>query len=94
MAIWYTGWTPIDPVLSVFVSLLILRIVRSLLKTRFIFCWKLTSDNASSTQIAEYLQISVPGVWNVSHIKFWSLTPVAYFQVQPMDETDIRTVVM
>lgn len=31
--IWYTGWTPIDPILSVFVSLLILRSAWSLLKS-------------------------------------------------------------
>ena len=32
IVIWYTGWTPIDPILSVFVSLLILRSAWSLLK--------------------------------------------------------------
>lgn len=32
LVIWYTGWTPIDPILSVFVSLLILRSAWKLLK--------------------------------------------------------------
>lgn len=94
--IWSTGWTPIDPILSVFVSLLILRSAWSLLKNTLHILLEGAPANASSSEISEHLRATVPGVQNVSHIHIWSLTSgrvMATLQVQPADRADIRRVV-
>lgn len=96
VVIWFTGWTPIDPILSVFVSLLILRSAWSLLKNTLHILLEGAPDNAGSTQIADHLRKSVPGIQNVSHIHVWSLTSgrvLATLQVHPMDGVEIRSVV-
>jgi len=94
--IWYTGWTPIDPILSVVVSLLILRSAWSLLKGTLHILLEGAPANASGSAISEHLRANVPGVQNVSHIHIWSLTSgrvMATLQVQPVDWADIRHVV-
>jgi len=94
--IWYTAWTPIDPILSAFVSLLILRSAWSLLKNTLHILLEGAPANASSSEISEHLRATVPGVQNVSHIHIWSLTSgrvLATLQVQPADWADIRHVV-
>lgn len=96
VVIWYTGWTPIDPILSVFVSLLILRSAWSLLKNTLHILLEGAPANAGSSQISEHLRTTVPGIQNVSHIHVWSLTSgrvLATLQVQPMDGVDVRSVV-
>jgi cobalt-zinc-cadmium efflux system protein len=96
IVIWYTAWTPIDPILSVVVSLLILRSAWSLLKNTLHILLEGAPDNVGSTQISEHLRETVPGIQNVSHIHVWSLTSgrvLATLQVQPMDGVDVRSVV-
>ena len=95
IVIWYTGWTPIDPILSVFVSLLILRSAWSLLKNTLHILLEGAPVNAGSTQISEHLLKTVPGLQKVSHIHVWSLTSgrvLATLQVQPTEDADIRGV--
>ena len=95
IVIWYTGWTPIDPILSVFVSLLILRSAWSLLKNTLHILLEGAPVNAGSTQISEHLLKTVPGLQKVSHIHVWSLTSgrvLATLQVQPMEGVDVRSV--
>lgn len=96
VVIWYTGWAPIDPILSVFVSLLILRSAWSLLKNTLHILLEGAPDNAGSTQLSEYLRKTVPGIQNVAHIHVWSLTSgrvLATLQVHPMDGAEVRGVV-
>ncbi|MFU0506365.1 cation diffusion facilitator family transporter [Pseudaminobacter sp. NGMCC 1.201702] len=96
VVIWYTGWTPIDPILSVFVSLLILRSAWSLLKNTMHILLEGAPANAGSTQIVEHLRKTVPGIQNVGHIHVWSLTSgrvLATLQVHPMDGVDVRALV-
>ncbi|KAB2684395.1 cation diffusion facilitator family transporter [Brucella tritici] len=91
----YTGWTPIDPILSVFVSLLILRSAWKLLKNTLHILLEGAPDNASSSEISNHLLKTVPGIAGVNHIHVWSLTSgrvLATLQVQPMDGADVRTV--
>lgn len=92
----YTGWTPIDPVLSVFVSLLILRSAWSLLKNTLHILLEGAPADADSSRIAAHLRETVPGIRNVMHIHVWSLTSgrvLATLQVQPKDGGDIRSIV-
>lgn len=96
VVIWYTGWTPIDPILSVIVSLLILRSAWSLLRNTLHILLEGAPDNADSSQISTHLRATVPGIQNVCHIHVWSLTSgrvLATLQVQPMYGVDVRSVV-
>lgn len=96
VVIWYTGWTPIDPILSVFVSLLILRSAWSLLSNTLHILLEGAPANAGGTQIADHLRAAISGVQNVGHIHVWSLTSgrvLATLQVQPMDGADVRHVI-
>ena len=93
IVIWYTGWTPIDPILSVFVSLLILRSAWSLLKNTLHILLEGAPAEAGSAQISEHLLKTVPGLQNVSHIHVWSLTSgrtLATLQAQPKPDADLR----
>ncbi|MDH1269973.1 cation diffusion facilitator family transporter [Rhizobium pusense] len=95
IVIWYTGWTPIDPILSVFVSLLILRSAWSLLKNTLHILLEGAPDNAGAEKISEHLRKTVPGIQSVHHVHVWSLTSgrvLATLQVQPMEGVDVRTV--
>ena len=95
VVIWYTGWTPIDPILSVFVSLLILRSAWSLLKNTLHILLEGAPDNAGADKISEHLLKTVPGIQSVNHIHVWSLTSgrvLATLQVQPMESADVRAV--
>jgi len=96
VVIWYTGWTPIDPILSVFVSLLILRSAWSLLRNTLHILLEGAPANANASRISEHLRTTVPGIRKVSHVHVWSLTSdrvLATLQVQPMDGIDVRAVV-
>ncbi|WP_134726883.1 cation diffusion facilitator family transporter [Paracoccus luteus] len=96
VVIWFTDWTPIDPILSVFVSLLILRSAWKLLKNTLHILLEGAPDNASSAEISDHLRKTVRGLQKVSHIHVWSLTSgrvLATLQVQPMDGVDLREVV-
>ncbi|MCF7673234.1 cation diffusion facilitator family transporter [Bacillus subtilis] len=96
LVIWYTGWTPIDPILSVFVSLLILRSAWKLLKNTLNILLEGAPDNVRSRDIAGHLRTAVDEVRKVSHIHVWSLTSgrvMATLQVQPAENVDLRRVV-
>lgn len=95
IVIWYTGWTPIDPILSVFVSLLILRSAWSLLKNTLHILLEGAPANADSDAISAHIKAAVPGVQKVSHVHVWSLTSgraLATLHVQPAAGADIRAV--
>lgn len=96
IVIWLTGWTPIDPILSVFVSLLILRSAWSLLKNTLHILFEGAPDNADVDKITRHIRETVPGVVDVSHVHVWSLTSgrvLATLQVQPAEGADIRTLI-
>ncbi|MBM1173673.1 cation diffusion facilitator family transporter [Microvirga arabica] len=96
VVIWYTGWTPIDPILSVFVSLLILRSAWGLLKNTLHILLEGAPANADSTTVSEHIMEVVPGVQKVSHVHVWSLTSgriLASLHVQPMEDVDLRSVI-
>lgn len=93
VVIWYTGWTPIDPILSVFVSLLILRSAWSLLKNTLHILLEGAPEGADSDTIARHLTETLTGVEKVSHVHVWSLTSgrtLATLQVQPKNGVDLR----
>lgn len=70
-----TGWTPIDPILSVFVALLIVRSAWTLIAK----AWHVLMEGAPPDRDVAMLRLelarSVEGVLDVHHVHLWSLTP-------------------
>lgn len=96
VVIYYTGWTPIDPILSVVVSLLILRSAWTLLGKSLHILLEGAPDNATPALIEHHLVQAVPGMAAVNHIHVWSITSgrvLATMHVRPHDDADARIVV-
>jgi len=69
-----TGWTPIDPILSVFVALLILRSAWSVVRESAHILLEGAPAGVDVAAIAADLQASIPGVTAVRHVHAWSIT--------------------
>jgi cobalt-zinc-cadmium efflux system protein len=96
VVIYYTGWTPIDPLLSVAVSLLILRSAWKLLGKSLHILLEGAPDNATPELIERHLMTKVTGVASVSHIHVWSITSgraLATLHVRPNGDADACAVV-
>jgi cobalt-zinc-cadmium efflux system protein len=74
VTIWLTGWMPIDPILSVLVSLLILRSAWGLMTRTFNILMEGAPDGVDSDRLAADLRTSVPGLANLGHLHVWSLS--------------------
>lgn len=74
LVIYATGWTPIDPILSVIVALLILHAARKLLMQSTHILLEGAPDDCAPDEIAHCLMESVPGIAAVNHIHVWQLT--------------------
>ncbi|MCX4029607.1 cation diffusion facilitator family transporter [Endozoicomonas sp. SM1973] len=68
-----TDWTPIDPILSVVVSLLVLRGAWSLLKETSHELLEGVPNSVDTEQIAQQMPNALTGVINVHHIHAWQL---------------------
>ncbi len=96
IVIYYTGWTPIDPILSVFVCLLILRSAWALLRNSLHILLEGAPANAAPEEIEQYLKSTVPGLANVRHVHVWMITSgkaLATLHVQPQPDADPRLLV-
>jgi cobalt-zinc-cadmium efflux system protein len=69
-----TGWTPIDPILSVLVAALILRSAWSLLRKSTSILMEETPDSVDPDALRQALLANVPGVQDVHDVHCWSLT--------------------
>lgn len=96
MVIYLTGWTPIDPILSVVVAVLILRSAWKLLAKSIHILLEGAPEDASPEMLERALMGSVPGLAAVSHVHVWQLTSgrtMATLHVRPDDDGDARLVV-
>lgn len=94
--IYFTGWTPIDPILSVFVSLLILYSAWSLLRHSLHILLEGAPEHATPDAIESHLRQTVPELANVRHVHVWSITSgraLATLHVEPRPEADPRHLV-
>ncbi len=70
-----TGWTPIDPILSVLVALLVVRSAWLVIRQS----WHVLMEGAPAgldvPRLRRELAAAVPGVLDVHHVHAWSLTP-------------------
>lgn len=72
--IWLTGWMPIDPILSLVVSLLILRSAWALLTRTFNILMEGAPDGIDIKELQSDLRSAVPGLADVGHFHVWSLS--------------------
>jgi len=69
-----TGWTPIDPILSVLVALLILKSAYGLARNSGHILMEGTPAGIEPELVRSDLLNAVPGVLDVHHVHAWSLT--------------------
>ncbi len=75
LVIIYTGWLPIDPILSVAVALLILRSAWILLRRSTHILLEGAPEWLDVEAMEARICESVPGVCGVHHVHVWGLTP-------------------
>jgi cobalt-zinc-cadmium efflux system protein len=95
VTIWFTGWMPIDPILSVLVSLLVLRSGWKLFRNSLHILMEGTPGNVVIEDLGKALIAEVPGLEAVRHIHVWSITsgkPVATLEIALAAGADPGTV--
>lgn len=70
-----TTWTPIDPLLSILVAILILRSAWFVVRHSTHILLEGTPEDVDVRQIRETLTQVIPEVLDVHHVHVWSLTP-------------------
>ncbi len=81
----YTGWTPIDPILSIVVVLIILRSAWAVVKESGHILLEGAPPGFDRREVARVLVDDVVGIKSVSHIHAWSVT-----QERPMVTMEIE----
>ena len=74
LVILFFGWTPIDPILSVFVSLIILRAAWTVVRESAQILLEAAPQGFDRREVAREIEASVPGVVQAHHIHAWSIT--------------------
>jgi cobalt-zinc-cadmium efflux system protein len=92
-----TGWSPIDPLLSVAVALLILKSATSIVRSSAHILLEGTPVGFDSEALRRDLMSSLPAVQEVHHIHAWSLTqdqPLVTLHVRCAAQADRDTIVV
>lgn len=84
-AIYFTGWTPIDPILSVVLSAIVLRAAWSLLKASLNVLMEGTPSHIVLAELKATLLEKTPGLVSLDHVHVWSIT-----SGQPLATMDVR----
>lgn len=71
----YTGWTPIDPILSVLLCLLIVRSAWALVRKSTHILLEGAPDWLDVAKLRTTLKQHVPAITDVHHVHCWSLSP-------------------
>lgn len=96
VAIYFTGWTPIDPILSVLLSAIILKSAWGLLTNTLNILMEGTPGGMVPEDLVETLLAEVDGLDGVEHVHLWSITsgqPLATMDVRLKDGAEPRAVV-
>lgn len=89
-----TGWTPIDPILSVLVAVLILRSALAVLRESGQILLEGTPPGLDRQEVLAAV-VAVPGVAEAAHLHLWSLTesrPMATVELRPEREASVEAV--
>ncbi|MEX3955963.1 cation diffusion facilitator family transporter [Trinickia sp. EG282A] len=92
----FTGWTPIDPILSIFVALVILKSAWGIVKSSAHILLEGTPAGVNLADIKADLEQNVVGVRDAHHIHAWSMTGEQHMltlHVHPAVEADPHDVV-
>ena len=87
IGIWVTGWTLLDPILSVLVALLILRSAWSLLKGSTHILLEGAPEGMTPAALSARLREKVEGLADVHHVHLWQITSgkvMATLHVRPL----------
>lgn len=76
LVIYSTGWTPIDPLLSLLVAVLIIRSAWRLLGRSTHILLEGSPDWLDVSELRSTLEDRIPEIIDVHHVHCWSLTPV------------------
>lgn len=71
----WTGWMPIDPILSVLVALLILRSAWYVVRHSMHILLEGTPEDVDVEALRQALRADIPQAREVHHVHVWSLTP-------------------
>jgi cobalt-zinc-cadmium efflux system protein len=91
-----TGWSPIDPILSIVVAVLILKSAAQIVKPSAHILLEGTPPNLDLSALRADLATALPAVAEVHHIHAWSLTeeqPLVTLHVRCMPGADPRAIV-
>ena len=86
-----TGWTPIDPILSIFLTLLILRAAWDVTRQAGHVLMEGTPEGFDAAAMRRDLMAAVPGVTDVHHVHAWLLNterPIVTLHVRLAPATD------
>ncbi|MGE5622269.1 MAG: cation diffusion facilitator family transporter [Bacillota bacterium] len=88
--IYFTGWQQIDPLLSLLVSLLILKSTAAVLRESYHFLMEGVPHHIDYLQVGDDLA-AVPGVLSVHDLHVWEMTPgqpalIGHIEIGTMDE--------
>jgi cobalt-zinc-cadmium efflux system protein len=75
LVILLTGWTPIDPILSVLIAVLILRSAWVLVRQSWHVLMEGAPEWLDVAELRRSLTGTVPGVLDIHHVHAWSLVP-------------------
>ena len=91
-----TGWSPIDPILSVLVALLILKSAAQIVKSSAHILLEGTPPNLDLHVLRADLQTALPAVAEVHHVHAWSLTeehPLVTLHVRCTPDADPESII-
>jgi len=75
VVIWFTGWTPADPILSVLVALLVLGAAWRLVHSSALILMESAPGDLDGERIAAQLPEHIDALQSVHHLHVWSLAP-------------------
>ena len=84
-----TGWTPIDPLLSVLVALLILRSAVAVVRQSLHILLEGTPPDFEREALEQKLVQAIPGVTGIHHLHVWSLSPENPLLTMHVDVADM-----
>ncbi len=94
--IWWTGWTPIDPLLSLLIAGLIGVSAWRLVRDAGRVLLEAAPDHIDPEALRTDLMASTPGVLDIHHVHVWSLTPdrpMATLHARIEPEADVAQIV-
>ncbi|HET6322296.1 MAG TPA: cation diffusion facilitator family transporter [Hyphomicrobium sp.] len=74
VVILYTGWTPIDPILSIVITLLILRSAWLITKESGHILLQGAPSTIDVREVSRDLEATIPNVQSIHHVHAWSLS--------------------